>query len=127
MKLCNYVLLGAASFALGVGIPATQASASTYHSMPTSLRGYYISNGNLAFWITKHTLHDVIPQADGYGMHVYKVTRSGHTYRVHTYIDMGGRSYATYKLNRYAHNKFKYAGKYFYKVSKSHYYYYVNH
>ncbi|GAW99695.1 hypothetical protein [Secundilactobacillus mixtipabuli] len=129
MKLKNYVLLGAAGLALGVSVPLKQstAKASTYHSVPSSLRGYYISSSNRAFWITKYTVHDVIPQADGYGMHVTKVTRSGHTYRVHTYIDMGGRSYVTYKLNRYAHNKFKYAGKYFHKVSKSHYYYYVSH
>lgn len=85
MKLRKYVLLGAAGIALGAGIPATQVSASTYHSMPSSLRGYYISSSNRAFWITKHTVHDVIPRADGYPMHVTRVTRSGHTYRVHPY------------------------------------------
>lgn len=129
MKLRNYILLGAAGFALGVSAPFTQskAEASTYRSIPSSLRGYYISSNNLAMIVRKHTVIIAIPRADASSAHVNKVIHAGHIYRIHTSINMGNTIHVTYKLDHYAHNKFKYAGKSFHKVSKSKYYYYVSH
>jgi len=129
LKLRKYVLLGAAGLVLGTGIPFAQstAGASTYHSIPSSMRGYYISSSNQAMWLRKHTITDAIPQGDADSFHISRISHNGHHYTIHASVYMGNTVHVTYRLNRYAKNKFSYRGRYFHKVSKSHYYYYVNH
>ena len=131
LKLKKCTLLGITALSLVAGLSAAQTNADahvTYQSVPRTIRGYYISRpGNSALTITKHQIVTSIPQADWYNWHVRFVTYNNHYYHVHTYQDMGQSYYSTFKLHRYAKNKFTTRGFAYHKVSASTISYFVNH
>lgn len=130
MKLKDYVSLGVTVLSLIAGLAATQTNAEAYtkyNSIPRALRGYYISYpANDSLKITQHAVVGGSPLADSYFYHVTKVNYNRHIYHIHTYMEMGGRSYFTLKLNHYAKTKIKSSGAYYHKVSKAKYYHFLN-
>lgn len=131
MKYSYYLAIVTASVSLGFGMLVSQENASaftTYHSIPRALRGYYISRpANDSLKITQHQIVEGSPLADSYSYRVTKVNYSKHHYHVHSYIDLGGRSYFTLKLNHYAKNKIQSGHAKFNKVKKTTYSYFLNH
>lgn len=129
MSIKKSISLVIASASLGLGLVTTmptQTQASTYHSIPKSLHGYYIGYHRLMV-IRSHSFIQGLPQADAYTYHVSKVSKSGHYYHIHSWLKMGSTYHFTLKLSHYAHNKIYVSGSSLHKVSKSHYYWYASH
>lgn len=131
MKTKQYIMMSLTIPSLGAGLAISQSKAeayATYHSVPHAIRGYYISEAaNDAMKISQHSVTDGSPLTDSYHYHVTRVTYSHHVYHLHSYIDLGGRSYFTLKLNHYAKTKIKSGSGYYHKVSKARYHYFLNH
>ncbi|MCH5463230.1 hypothetical protein HC026_12070 [Lactobacillus sp. LC28-10] len=131
MNAKQCVLTGLIGLSFGVGFAATQTKAeaySTYKSIPHALRGYYISyRDNDSLKISQHMVVGGSPLADSYSYHVTKVNYSHHIYHIHSYMELGSRSYYTLKLNHYAKAKIKSGNAHYQKVSKARYYYFLNH
>ncbi|EHO51641.1 hypothetical protein [Lentilactobacillus kisonensis] len=130
MKIKGSLILGIATLSFGEamvsGIINAQAY-STYRTIPTSIRGYYISHGHIAM-LTGHRIVYGLPQADAYRYTVTSVSRQGHYYRIHTYIKMPNRINITYKIKHISHYKIRIGNaNVMNKVSKSHYYWYADH
>ena len=126
MKPKHSILLGLGIISLSVALLAPTSAQASSATMPASLRGYYIGNGSL-LWIKRGSVSIGSPQADVYSHHVTQVVRYGNTYKIHTYINMGGHYTQTYTLKKTGYHKlhFSYAGS-VHKVTKSNYYFYAN-
>lgn len=131
MKLKNIVIASVATLSFGAALTMTSKSVSaysSYKSIPTAIRGYYISKpGNDSLKITKHAIVSGSPLADSYFYRVTKVNRSGHKYHVHAHITLGNTTYFTMKLSHYKKNKIYSAGYTYTKTSKAKYHYFSNH
>lgn len=131
LKINRFAMMGLSIVSLGASLATSQLKAeayTTYHSVPHALRGYYISeSANDSMKITQHMVVDGSPLADSYHYHVRKVNYSNHIYHLHSYIDLGGRTYFTLKINHYARTKIKSGSAYYHRVSKAKYYHFLNH
>lgn len=128
-KKCVLLGIAALSFSTGLIVNQTNAEAYTkYKSIPHALRGYYISyRANDSLRISQHMVVGGSPLADSYSYHVTKVNYSHHIYHIHSYMELGSRSYYTLKLNHYSKNKIRMGNGYYKKVSKAKYHYFLNH
>lgn len=131
MNLSKYIIGFVALLTFGIVLTTNSVSAeayASYKSVPRAIRGYYISeSANDSLKITQHAVTDGSPLADSYFYRVTKVNYSRHVYHIHSYIDLGGRSYFTLRVTHYAKNKLKSGSAYFHKVSYARYHYFLNH
>ncbi|GEO68078.1 hypothetical protein [Levilactobacillus spicheri] len=80
-KKLLFVLVAGISMSLAF-VSSTKAMASTYRTVPSSLRGHYIGDNYLVH-ITKHWVYEGSPQADIYAYKISSINKSGRKYRIH--------------------------------------------
>lgn len=109
-------------------IPSTAKAYSAYRTIPTSLRGYYISkSARRGVVMSSHKLIIAIPRADSTAFTVDRVYRSGHHYSIHSHVYFPNRINRKWQISHYARNKIRFGNKHYTKVRKLTYYYFINH